>query len=203
MIDLSDKYFMMIEPDGDGEPTTEPVDDELTGKVDYIFSKCTPSRYCYRGFHMTRCGKFSDNHDWILCNGMITNNLCTYYIRHYRKFIPKSEIEKINGVYDEITKKNEHGMGRAGSDMDDDIGKIKQGLGLSDFDTRRAKKITMNVVNNVTGKTVISTKMPNREASTKEKLTSLILQMDGLSVKIYVDKENLNKLVNFNKQSGE
>lgn len=102
MIDLSDKYFMMIEPDKKGKPTVDPIEDELTRKVDYIFSKCKPSNYCYRGFHITRCGKFSDNHDWILSNGMITNNLCTYYIRHYREFVPESEIEKINRVYDEM-----------------------------------------------------------------------------------------------------
>lgn len=102
MIDLSDKYFMMIEPDKDGEPSKEPIEDEITKKVDYIFSKCKTPDYCYKGFHITKCGKFSDNNDWVLPNGMITNSLCSYYIKYYRDFIPKSEINKINKVYNNI-----------------------------------------------------------------------------------------------------
>ena len=104
MIDVSNKYFLMIEPDKEGSPSEYPIKDELTNKVDVIFSKCTKSNYCYKGFHITKCGKFSDNNDWILPNGMITNNLCTYYIRYYRKFIPEIEIEKIDKVYIELHK---------------------------------------------------------------------------------------------------
>ena len=102
MIDLSDKYFLMIEPDKDGKPSGEPIEDNLTKKVDLIFSKCKKSDYCYKGFHITKCGKFSDNLDWILPNGMITNNLCTYYIRYYWQYIPLNEIEKINKVFNSM-----------------------------------------------------------------------------------------------------
>ena len=104
MIDLSNKYFLMIEPDKLSDPSDNPTEDEITNKVDFIFSKCTNPNYCYNGFHITKRGKFSDNKIWILPNGMITNNLCTYYVRYYRLFIPDSEIEKINKVYEEINK---------------------------------------------------------------------------------------------------
>ena len=102
MIDLTNKYFLMIEPDKEGIPSQESIEDELTHKVDYIFFKCTNSNYRYRGFHITRCGEFSDNNNWILTNGMITNSLCIYYIRYYRNYIPQSEIEKINNIYDDL-----------------------------------------------------------------------------------------------------
>jgi len=104
MIDLSNKYFLMIEPDKLGIPSDNPTEDEITNKVDFIFSKCINPNYSYRGAHRTKCGKFSDNNDWILPNGMTTNSLCTYYVRYYRLFIPESEIEKINKVYEEINK---------------------------------------------------------------------------------------------------
>ncbi len=96
---------MMIEPDQEGKPSINPIEDELTQKVDYIFAKCKTLDYCYKGFHITRCGIFSDNDDWLLPNGMITNSLCVYYIRYYRNFIPECEIEKINDIYDEIKNK--------------------------------------------------------------------------------------------------
>ncbi len=172
MIDLSDKYFMMIEPDREGKPTVNPIEDKLTRRVDFIFSKCKPSNYCYKGFHMTGCGKSSDNRDWVLPNGMITNSLCTYYIRHYREFIPESEIGKINRVYDEMM-----------------MGSVED---VSDF----------KLVNDTTGEIALSGKVINEETSsdTKEKLTSLNLQLNDLSIDIYVDDENLNKLVDFNKR---
>jgi hypothetical protein len=103
MINLSEKYFLMIEPDQTHEPTTEPVEDELTQIVDEIFALSSPATtHSYRGVHFTKCGKTSDNKDWLLPNGMITHSLITYYIRHYRHAIPESEIEKIKKVYKEL-----------------------------------------------------------------------------------------------------
>jgi hypothetical protein len=102
MIDTSDKYLLMIEPDKDGKPSEEPIEDELTRKVDFIFTRSSPSSYLYRGFHTTECGRRSDNKDWILPNGVIMNNLCFYYIRFYRPYIPAIEIEKIERLYTEL-----------------------------------------------------------------------------------------------------
>ncbi|OPX87479.1 MAG: hypothetical protein A4E53_02467 [Pelotomaculum sp. PtaB.Bin104] len=104
LINLSDEYFLMIEPDKEGPPLTTPIEDELSNKVDYIFSKCKPLDYSFRGFHQTKCFKVSDNKNWFLPNGMITNSLYTYYIRYYRNYVPQSEIDKINKIYNELTK---------------------------------------------------------------------------------------------------
>jgi hypothetical protein len=105
MINLSEGYLLMIEPDQEGAPSLTALDDELTRKVDYIFSKCKPSDYCCVGVHTTKCGKHSDNFDWILPNGVITNSLCKYYVRFYRAYIPESEIVKINAIYDSMKSK--------------------------------------------------------------------------------------------------
>lgn len=102
MIKLNDGFLLMIEPDKQGSPSSTPVEDELTKKVDYLFSKCTNPNYNYKGVHITNCGKHSDNNDWILPNGVITNSLCTYYIRHYRPYIPQSEIDKIESFYKDL-----------------------------------------------------------------------------------------------------
>ena len=69
MIKMNNKYLLMIEPDREGKPSLEPVKDELTEKTAYILSKIEKSRYNYKGFHITQCGKTSDIYDWILPNG--------------------------------------------------------------------------------------------------------------------------------------
>lgn len=107
MIDLSNKYFMMIEPDKEGEPSSEPVEDEITDMINFIYEHTTIPNYAYKGFHSTKCGKRSDNKDHILPNGMITNSLCVYYIQYYRPYIPISEINKIILIYDELISEYE------------------------------------------------------------------------------------------------
>lgn len=104
MINVTDKYFMMIEPDKIGKPSNCPIEDELTEKVEFIFSNCKPTT-SYRGWHTTNCGKMSDNKDWQLPNGMITNSLCCYYIKYYRPFIPETEIMKIESIFYELNLK--------------------------------------------------------------------------------------------------
>lgn len=107
MIDTSGRYLLMIEPDQVGNPSEKPVEDELSKKVDFILSKCKPSAYASAGVHRTKCGKCSDNVDWILPNGIITNSLCRYYIRFYREHIPQSEIDKINIIYKNLRHKKD------------------------------------------------------------------------------------------------
>ena len=108
MIDTSKKYFLMIEPDKEGEPSLFPAEDELTEKARKVISLAKPiEEYAYKGFHMTRCGQRSDNKDWKLPNGMITNSLALYYVQHYRSLVPKEEIEKIELLYTELIKKME------------------------------------------------------------------------------------------------
>lgn len=109
---LTEDYLLMIEPDHIGTPSLYPVEDETTQKLQKLFNLAIPSRllpdnpYAYKGHHVTLCGKCSDNVDWILPNGVITNSLAVYYIKHYRKVIPQGEINKINKLYEELIIKN-------------------------------------------------------------------------------------------------
>lgn len=50
----------------------------------------------FRGIHITECHQYSDNHDFLLENGMITNSLAPYYLQYYRHMIPQSEMDKVN-----------------------------------------------------------------------------------------------------------
>lgn len=102
MIDLSPKYFLMIEPDREGTPSEQPLNDELTERVQYLYSITKTNGMGYRGWHQTRCGQGSDNQDHFLPNGVITNSLCVYYVQHYRPHVPEGEIEKINRFYEEF-----------------------------------------------------------------------------------------------------
>jgi hypothetical protein len=101
MINLSRVYLLMIEPDQEGPPSAEPIEDELTKKVDYLFSICKEGTG-YLGWHSTQCGKKSDVCDYTIPGFAVTNSLCTYYIRHYRPYIPQSEIDKINDIYNKV-----------------------------------------------------------------------------------------------------
>jgi len=48
----------------------------------------------YRGYHETDCG-YCCYYDYLLENGMITNELAEYYVRYYRRAIPKTEMQKV------------------------------------------------------------------------------------------------------------
>lgn len=98
MIDLSDKYLMMIEPMN--EYLVE--FDELANKAQAIKNILIPSEYGYRGWHTCSCGKASDNKDWLLPNGVITNSLFLHYVMCHRQEIPQSEIDKIEKYYKEF-----------------------------------------------------------------------------------------------------
>lgn len=53
----------------------------------------------YMGSHNTECGERSDNYDYLLENGMITNSLAPFYLKWYRYSIPESEMKKVNELY--------------------------------------------------------------------------------------------------------
>ena len=118
------KYLLYIEPKAN-EKLTNPIDDELTQLMEMALSKAKigGARYSnlddlgdghdiiwrettqrvpsfmegagFMGMHTTECGEWSDNHDYLLENGMITNSLATFYLRWYRNSIPESEIKKL------------------------------------------------------------------------------------------------------------
>lgn len=93
MIDLSDKYLLMIEPTR--ERSGKVVDDGLTELAETVFAKAKSNNVRYRGWHTCVCGETSDNNDWILPSGKTTNSLMVHYIRDHRDEVPQSEIDKL------------------------------------------------------------------------------------------------------------
>ena len=114
---MKDKWLLMICPDLKGEPTVEPVIDEITIKMDYILSRAEKrpphggsmhdwGSHCWKGWHVTRCGKRSVSTDWRIPTfpDTWTNSLVDYYIKHYRPFVPREELDKIEKIYKELRR---------------------------------------------------------------------------------------------------
>lgn len=93
MIDLSDKYLLMIEPKDQFKE--EAVDDELTAKMERLFNKAKPVMV-WKGCHTAADRMKSDNCDYILPSGHITNSLCVHYMRYHRSEVPRSELTKLS-----------------------------------------------------------------------------------------------------------
>lgn len=103
------RFLLYIEPRKE-EKSDLPVNDEITEIMEMALSdaSCGAANYSdlnstgvfnfncgFKGIHHTSCGKVSDNHDYLLKNGMITNSLCVYYLQYYRNSIPPSEMDKV------------------------------------------------------------------------------------------------------------
>ncbi len=103
------KFLLYIEPNKE-DKSEIPINDEITGLMAIAFmeSKGGVANYSkleevenwkesmgYRGVHTTDCLKESDNRDYLLKNGMITNSLCVFYLQYYRDAIPESEMNKV------------------------------------------------------------------------------------------------------------
>ena len=90
----NDKNFLLyIEPKKEDKLET-PINDELTSLMEMALSKAKVIAR-YRGWHTVDCGQRSDNRDYLLENGMQTNNLAPFYLRWYRYSIPESEMKKV------------------------------------------------------------------------------------------------------------
>lgn len=105
------KYLLYIEPPVSAK-SEESVEDDLTNIIDRAIEKAISGGANYsdtdphderehfevdsgwRGVHVTACGKVSDNKDYLLENGMITNSLAPYYVRYYRDYILSLPTEK-------------------------------------------------------------------------------------------------------------
>lgn len=102
-------YLLYIEPPA-SEKLKKPINDSLTQLMQRALDESEPggSRYSdlsdngkfrvgdgWRGFHKTDCGERSTSRDYRLKNGMITNSLCVFYLRYYRKSIPETEMTKL------------------------------------------------------------------------------------------------------------
>ena len=104
MIILDDVHLLMIEPQ---EPPHAPVDDVLTRDMQQLLDEVqniqTDTRF--RGWHTCVCGERSDNREWKLKNGIITNSLAVHYLRFHRPEVPVEEINKLR-QYAETRRQN-------------------------------------------------------------------------------------------------
>ena len=95
-------HLLFIEPAN--PPTTLPVEDELTEKVDFIFSQLVVGEGMYRGWHTTPFGVMSDYYDYVHpIFPLVSNSLAPYYIRHHRADISPKQLAWIEELY-RITK---------------------------------------------------------------------------------------------------
>ncbi len=93
MIDSS--RLLYIEPKDPISAT--PVMDELTQLMARAFrhGKAISS---WRGMHYCTgqgCQATSDNHDWELPSGVVTNSLSTHYLMWHRHEVPREELAKV------------------------------------------------------------------------------------------------------------
>ena len=91
MIELSDKFLMMIEPQ---KQLTEEVNDNLTEIAQEVLASAKRGR-SFRGFHTCICGVLSDSAEHILPSGRITNSLLVHYVRDHREEVPQKELDKL------------------------------------------------------------------------------------------------------------
>ena len=108
----SSRFLLYIEPSKE-EKSETPINDEIVDIMQQALSEATSgtsnyskvndpeffnSKSGFKGRHTTDCGEFSDNKDYLLKNGMITNSLCVFYLQWYRNSIPPSEMDKVNDL---------------------------------------------------------------------------------------------------------
>ena len=104
------RFLLYIEPKKE-DKSEFPINDEITEIMDLALSEAESgtasyssldtveyfrSGYGYRGTHHSDCGEKSSNKDYLLKNGMITNSLCSFYLKYYRNVIPVTEMNKVN-----------------------------------------------------------------------------------------------------------
>ena len=104
------RFLLYIEPKKE-DKSQQPINDEITEIMELAlkeaesgtgsYSSLDTVEYfrsgdAYLGFHSTDCGEISANNDYLLKNGMITNSLCSFYLKYYRNVIPQTEINKVN-----------------------------------------------------------------------------------------------------------
>ena len=113
----SPKFLLYLEPDREQKEAT-PIDDQITlvmrialneaktGTADFEDPDNPTSKPVFvegdswKTKHRTACGQLSENVDYLLRNGMITNSLAPYYLRWYRSSIPEEEMDKVMKVVD-------------------------------------------------------------------------------------------------------
>lgn len=110
MIRDDDSVFLLYMEPKKEEKSKEPIDDEMTSTMIFALNRAESgianyskanedakfeSQNGWRGFHITDCGEWSENYDFQLENGMITNSLAPFYLRWYRNSISKNDMKKM------------------------------------------------------------------------------------------------------------
>lgn len=99
MIDLSDKYLLMIEPSSSA--TDRYDEDDLTTLMQRLMLRAARKDFT-RGFHTCVCGARSDNAEHVLPDGTVTNSLAVHYLMRHRAEVPQSELDKIRRLAREL-----------------------------------------------------------------------------------------------------
>lgn len=95
MHNTSGRYLLMIEPTCPA--AAAPDRDWATRKMTRLL-QCARAINPTFGWHDCVCGVRSDNCEWLLPCGLITNNLAVHYLARHRDDIPRSEIEKLRAA---------------------------------------------------------------------------------------------------------
>jgi glutathione S-transferase len=91
---ISDHGLLFIEPEQTATPT--PVIDRITRKLCAAFRQARDSDWASGGFHQCCCGAMSEDHDFHLPNGDLTNSLCVHYVAHHRSEVPQQQLARID-----------------------------------------------------------------------------------------------------------
>ncbi len=92
-------HLLFIEPTN--PPTKDPIEDELSAKVDFIFSQLVVGEGMYRGSHNTPFGKMGGFNDYVHpVFPLVSNILAGYYIRHHRADISPKQLVWIEELYE-------------------------------------------------------------------------------------------------------
>lgn len=92
-------HLLFIEPTN--PPTETPIEDDLSAKVDFIFSQLVVGENMYRGWHTTPFGEMGGFNDYVHpVFPLVSNRLAGYYIRHHRADISPKQLAWIEELYD-------------------------------------------------------------------------------------------------------
>lgn len=89
---ISETLLLYIEPTRAASPV--PLVDELTRRMTAAFRLAKPFKE-WLGVHECVCGASSDNRDYQLPNGQVTNSLCVHYLAYHRQEVPAEQLAKL------------------------------------------------------------------------------------------------------------
>jgi hypothetical protein len=100
---IDQRVLLYIEPQQ--QSLAEPIIDELTWKMAAALNHCVatgtyqPGQFCknnrFRGWHTCSCGACSDNVDYLLPGGEVTNSLAVHYLAYHRHEVPLQQLERV------------------------------------------------------------------------------------------------------------